>query len=755
MIEKYLNTSTIQQGRKIREQQLLFSEDSLLPQNLPRPHELRPAHNLSAIFDECHNYIYANEGLLKDKIFHEMVKLLVMKLYDEQNSTKRGLQFGITSSEYRSILANAPGNFEARISKLFDTVRNKYRSLFSDGSLKLKPPTLAYIVGRLQYVSLTETPGDVKGEAFQAFVYRHQRGDRGEFFTPYPIVRLAVEMIAPKPNERVIDPACGSGGFLIQTILYVCQNNPNVDKAAYIQEHIRGIEFNPDVALSAMIRLAFEGGAGTEIICTNALVENEALNNALCPVLINASTNRCWFCALCSSTDFTVNTGYEHNAQTFDIVLTNPPFGSKGKVDDQRILKSYLLARRWSKIQNKGHESKNDDWKMTRNVLAGQSPEILFIEKSLKLLRPGGRMAIVLPDGLLQNVSNSHIRFWIRSQAKVLGVVSIPPEAFVPYGTGIKTSLLLLQKLPEVMATSATDSEKVFMARLHKIGYDVKGQPIYKRDDNGRLLRTSSGRYIVDDDIDEIASAYNQFKDGRVEIESETIERPGCGEYTPTYAVPAKLLNSRLDVEHYQPEDQKLLERLQANGAKQLCEIADILNETDDFRLVSNGEIRYIAISDVDARAMQVVSQQSIKPHEAPSRATYRVRTGDIITAIAGASTGTPRHAAAFITEDEDGAICSNGFAVLRNIHGVEPLFLLSYMRTEYYLRQVRRLMTGHAIPAISIEDLSKVLVPLPPREVQKQVANTIASILTMRKEALKTGEKVVAETEALIGQLG
>jgi type I restriction enzyme M protein len=603
---------------------------------------------------------------------------------------------------------------------------------------------LAYIVGRLQYVSLTETPGDVKGEAFQAFVYRHQRGDRGEFFTPYPIVRLAVEMIAPKPNERVLDPACGSGGFLIQTISYICKNNPNVDKAAYIQEYIRGIEFNPDVALSAMIRLAFEGGAGTEIICTNALVENETLNNALCPVLINASTNGC-----CD----------EHNAQTFDIVLTNPPFGSKGKVDDQRILKSYLLARRWNKTQNKGHESKNDDWKMTRNVLAGQSPEILFIEKSLKLLRPGGRMAIVLPDGLLQNVSNSHIRFWIRSQATVLGVVSLPPEAFVPYGTGIKTSLLLLQKLPEVwrlqpsevmatsatvMATSATDSEQVFMARLLMIGYDVKGQPIYKRDDNGRLLRTSSGTYIVDDDIDEIASAYNKFKDGIVEIERETI-----------YAVPEKLLNSRLDVEHYQPEDQRLLERLQANGAKQLSEIADILNETDDFRLASNGEIRYIAISDVDARAMQVVSQQIIKPHEAPSRATYRVRTGDIITAISGASTGTPRHATALITEDEDGAICSNGFAVLRNIHGIEPLFLLSYMRTEYYLRQVRRLMTGHAIPAISIEDLSKVLVPIPPREMQKKVANTIASVLTMRKEALKTGEKVVAETEFLIGQLG
>lgn len=677
-------------GGKIKEQQVLFNEESLLPNNLPRLNELRPATNLSAIFDECHNYIYANEGMLKDKIFHEMVKLLVMKLHDEQDSTRKEMQFGVTSSEYREILKNKPSDFDQRLGKLFDTVRSKYSSLFSDEYLKLKPLTLAYIVGRLQYISLTRTAGDVKGEAFQTFVYRHQRGDRGEFFTPHPVVRLAVEMIAPKPNEILIDPACGSGGFLIQTISYVCRHNSDIEKSAYVREHIRGIEFNPDVALSAMIRLAFEGGTGAEIICANALIENEQLNNA------------------------------------FDIVLTNPPFGSKGKIEEQRILKSYLLARRWNRTGN-------DVWEATRNVLAGQSPEILFIEQCMKLLRPGGRMAIVLPDGLLQNISNNHIRFWIRSQAKVLGVVSIPQEAFVPYGTGIKTSLLLLKKLPATI-------NQVFMARIQKIGYDVKGQPVFKRNENGGYIRTSSGMYVVNDDTDEIAGAYRRFINGSLETQSESI-----------YAVPVTMLNARLDVEHYNPEDRILLEQLQVNGAKPLGEIADILKETDGFRLASNGEIRYIAISDVDARTMQVVSQQVIKAHDAPSRAKYRLQKSDIITAISGASTGTTRHATALITEDEEGAICSNGFAVLRNIHGVDPLFLLAYMRTGYFLRQVRRLMTGHAIPAISVEDLAKVLVPIPQIQSQKKISDGIATILSMRKEALKNGEKVVTETESLI----
>lgn len=680
-----------QQTRKIKEQGLLFSEDSLLPETLLQIHELQPSHNLSAVFDECHNYIYANEGMLKDKIFHEMVKLIIIKLHDEK-SAKQSVSFGVTASEYKAIVANRPDQFIVRLSKLFTAIKNHYRGFFTDDTLKLKPLTLAYIVGRLQYISLSKTSGDIKGEAFQTFVNRHQRGDRGEFFTPHPIVRLAVEMIDPKPNERIIDPACGSGGFLIQAINHVQQNNPKLDESNFVQENIMGIEFNPDVALSAMIRLVFEGGTGSEIICTNALIEDEKLNNS------------------------------------FDIVLTNPPFGNKGKVEDQKILKSYLLARKWNK-------SNSNEWKVSKTVLAGQSPDVLFIERSIKLLRPSGRMAIVLPDGLLQNISNGHIRYWLRSQAQILGVISIPQEAFVPYGTGIKTSLLVIQKLP-------ANNDSCFMAQIKKMGYDVKGQAIYKRSDTGVIARTKSGLPIVDDDIGDISKSFSSFINGEFEQNNDCV-----------YVVQNNSLNSRLDAEHYLPNDQKLIEHLKSIGAKPLGEIADILSNSDDFRLASDSEIKYIAISDVDYRTMQVVSQQIIKAHEAPSRATYRVHNGDIITAVSGASTGSPRQATALITEDEDGAICSNGFSVLRNIHGVEPLFLLAYMRTDHFLRQVKRYMTGHAIPTISVDDLSKILVPIPSKSEQQRIAKTVAEIQTMRQEALKAGKKVVNETSILLGK--
>jgi type I restriction enzyme M protein len=567
-------------------------------------------------------------------------------------------------------------------------VQKEHSKLFLDDGLKLKPLTLAFVVNQLQFISLTNTPGDIKGEAFQAFVYRHQRGDRGEFFTPFPMVRLAVEMIAPQPHERIIDPACGSGGFLIQALSYVMRENPTVQKSKFIKQNIIGLEFNPDVALATMIRMAFEGGSGDEIMCLNSLSDSDDLN------------------------------------EKFDVVLTNPPFGAKGKVETQKILKSYILARKWQQLPD-------GSWEPSKVVLSGQSPDILFIEKSLELLKPGGRMAIVLPDGLLQNISSAHVRYWLQTQAKVLAVISIPQEAFIPYGTGIKTSLLVLQKLP-----SEQTAQSCFMARMEKIGYDVKGQPIYKKNGSNKLLVNSFGSFVVDDDVEEIANQYREFRNNGAIAPSKKV-----------YLVPENLLNSRLDADHYRPDDLAIIEKLRKAGAKPLGEIADFVTKASDFKNTDE-EIRYIAISDVDARTMQIVSQQNIIAHDAPSRASYRVAKGDVITATAGASTGTYKHATALITEDEDGAICSNGFAVIRNIRGVDPLFLLAYLRTEYFLKQVRRLMTGHAIPAISLDDLSKVLVPVPSKDEQNRIAEEIAVLQNKRKEAIKLGEKLINDAE-------
>jgi type I restriction enzyme M protein len=196
-----------------------------------------------------------------------------------------------------------------------------------------------------------------------------------------------------------------------------------------------------------------------------------------------------------------------------------------------------------------------------------------------------------------------------------------------------------------------------------------------------------------------------------------------------------------------------LIADLAATGARPLGELATILDESDEFRDDAGQEIRYIAISDIHAATGEIVRQQRIKAHEAPSRARYRLRRGDIVTAISGASTGTAEQATALITEGEDGAICSNGLAVLRDVRGVRPEFLLLYLRSGPFLRQVRRLMTGHAIPAISRADLARVLAPIPPAAEQARIARQFARIEALRGQVRQQTEALRGEVAGMVDQ--
>jgi len=672
----------------------MFSASNFLPEALPNPADLQPAANLASVFEDIHNYVYANEGMLKDKIFNEVVRLLALKLHDEQHHSTVGLRFGITAPEFAVLARTGNSEFLSRLRQLQVEVIERFPRIFPDIPFQLKPLSLANAVAKLQLVSLHNTSQDAKGEAFQTFVYRHQRGDRGEFFTPIPIVRLAVEILAPTPTDRIIDPACGSGGFLIEVISYIFARNPSVMRSSYIQEQVRGIEFNPDIALSATIRLAFEGAAGQEISCDNSLLSNPSLD------------------------------------ASFDLVLTNPPFGSKGKVEDRAILRHYELARKWTKTPS-------SEWEPSTTVLPGQTPEILFIEKCLRLLRPGGRLAIVLPEGTLQNVSYSYVRSWIRRHASPIAVIGIPQEAFIPYGTGIKTSLLVLQKGHE------GSPQATFMGRIHKIGYDVKGQPTYRRSSSDGRTLGGMDSALIDEDVTTMAEAFRRGP----------TEEP----YPPeldSFFLPAIELNSRLDVDHYRPLDQLLISRLSRASSKPLSSIASILQLPDSFRSDGTEQIRYVAISDVDAISMSVVSSHLMHPSEAPSRATYRLKAGDIITAISGASTGTAQQATTIVSADDEGVICSNGFAVLRDVSQVDPHFLLAFMRTEEFLNQVRRLMTGHAIPAISTADLGKVLVPIPGASEQRQIAEAMRASLEARAQSAVLASKALHATKLYLRRL-
>lgn len=633
----------------------------------PQIQDLEPSGDLLGVFEDCHNAIYANDGLLKDRIFNEITKLLVIKLTDE----RRG-------DEAESMFVPSDGAPDPRFLSLVELTSQEHPDLIAGAQdLALSPASTNYVIERLAGLSLSKSPGDVKGQAFQTFVNRHQRGDRGEFFTPHPVVGVAVALLDPGPRDRVIDPACGSGGFLLETIAHRFRGAAAVEPS-YIRERIRGWEFNPEVARAAALRLEFEGGSGAEISVVNSLLEPD----------------RC--------------------AGEFDVVLTNPPFGSKGKLDDHAILGRYQLGHRWQRGTS--------GWAQT-DALVSQTPETLFIELCVRLLRPGGRMAIVVPDGLLQNPSVGYVRQWLREHCEILGVVSFPSETFVPYGTGIKTSALIARRLP-----SGGPSSRCFMSKVENVGYDSKGKPTL-RDAPGEPRR----RALIDD----CPSVIDSWREHEAARDNQAMT-------DLAFAVPAAELKSRLDVEHYLPSDLRLLSVLRRDGARPLGDYATVLTKRANLRVLGSEPIRYIAISNIDATTMRVVSQDEISALDAPSRATFRLETGDLLTAVSGASTGTPSHACAWIGPGEDGAICSNGLAVVRDVRDVEPLYLLAYMRSETFLKQVRRLRTGHAIPAISLEDLRSVLVPVPGRRQQLAVASRVREMFRLRDQAAALGAETV-----------
>jgi len=428
-----------------------------------------------------------------------MLKLIFIKMADEKALAQK-CEFRITDKELDELEEGKENGFIERIVSLFERVKSQYPDVFDPNErLNLKPLTIAFVVSQLQKYSLINTAADVKGTAFQTFVYAHQRGERGEFFTPHPVVDLCVNMLDPKDNEKFIDPACGSGGFLVAGMNYIkekfIKERPELKGKAtdflkeYAHAYISGIDINPDLAKVAKMHMVLYDDGHSGIFCANSLLDL----NELVRVAEKAGVSR----------------ALRPNEGNFKVLMTNPPFGSKGKVTDKRILQNFELGYKWKK-------EKDGRWTKTNKILDGQIPEILFIERSLQLLSEGGRMAIVLPNGTLNNSSLEYVREFIKQRSRILAVVSLPVGTFMSAGANPQPSVLFLQKLSKENAEELNKKDySIFMAIVEKIGYDLTTKtapPIYKRDEKGEYLVDKNGERILDTDIPEIIEKFEEFK---------------------------------------------------------------------------------------------------------------------------------------------------------------------------------------------------------------------------------------------------
>lgn len=449
-----------------------------------RREDLVPSANLRAVFKTIYYHLYTNSNLPRaERLAAEMIRLLFCKIYDEINNEVCEFRAGVDEPET---------DVKNRLEKLFKKTIQEQKDVFEGSEkLMLDAKSIAYVVGELQRYSLLRTDKDAVGDAFEVFIGPALRGEKGQFFTPRNLVRMAVSMLDPKPKEYLIDPACGSGGFLIVALEAVWKNFDKEQKRSILSaeqigrmkselagKYFHGIDKEFDLAKVTKAYMAIVGDGKGGIFCEDSLE--------------NVDT---WSLACLQSIGLKMG--------EFDLVLTNPPFGSKIPITDKTLLRQYELGFKWKK------DKETKKWIKTEKLVDKQVPQVLFIERCLQFLKPGGKMAIVLPDSILGNPSSSHVRSFIRSKSKILAVIDCPVVTFMP-SAGTKTSVLFLQKKDE---KEVEDNYPIFMAVAEKCGHDRRGSPVYKTNDKGEFILDEQGNRIIDDDFPFISEAYKGFRE--------------------------------------------------------------------------------------------------------------------------------------------------------------------------------------------------------------------------------------------------
>lgn len=417
--------------------------------------------------------------------FNEIFKLIYAKIYDEKYATDRNGELLFRQS------SNPQITFDT-ISKLFESAKNEWPGMFLPGeTLQLSPSHLSVCIGELENIRLLDANLEIIDQAFEYLLPSIAKGERGQYFTPRHVIDMAIKMLNPQSDEYIIDPASGSGGFLIHAMHWVWDHGlseaSRETKTHFAATHIYGIDFADTAVKISRALMLIAGDGKSHIFRLNSLSPREWEGEEQEKLKARSELLQ----RLYVSNDYAKDTENQRHFQyfNFDMLLTNPPFA--GEIKERTLLNEYQLA-------------KNDAGRL-RNKM---ERHILFIERALNLIKPGGRMAIVLPQGVLNNTNMQYIRQFLFDRVRILAVVGLGVNTFKPH-TGTKTSVLFLQKLKE--SEKPLDDYPIFMAVSKKSGKDNGGDYIYKKDAEGNMIVDHKGHKAVDHDLDIIAESFIKF----------------------------------------------------------------------------------------------------------------------------------------------------------------------------------------------------------------------------------------------------
>lgn len=417
-----------------------------------RKKDLKPVADLYDLLKQCEDQILSHQNV---NTFDELFKVIYAKLYDER------MNLGTLSDvpEFRIGITEAPSAAAGRVRDLYKKATNKWKGVFKD-DIELTDDNLAFVVAALQeYEFIGDRSGDVLGVAFEAMINEETKGEKGQYFTPRHVIEMCVRMLNPGLEEKVLDPACGSSGFLIHAMKHV-----NAYIAARWADPDQAAEHRKDYAQEMLVGLDNDARL-VRIAKAYMIIENDGRSNIH---LTDSLDRRAW------------TSDVKEKLEDTRVILTNPPFAGAIKVP--AILSQYDLAY------------KNDPSKpkLAKSVVRA----ILFLERCINELQPGGRMAIVLPQGLMNNINDAYVRDFIDQHARILAIVGLHENTFRPF-TSAKTSVVFLEKWQS--EEERLEEYPLFMDVSRRPGKTSTGVPVWDAD--GKL----------DTDVLEIADAFREW----------------------------------------------------------------------------------------------------------------------------------------------------------------------------------------------------------------------------------------------------
>ncbi len=415
---------------------------------LYRRKDLEAPKNLKITFKSVRNFMAGNAvGTTRDEVFaQQIINLIFCKIYDERFTKPNEMV------KFRAGVGESEEEVTRRICILFESVKSKYKEVIEEtDSIDLDNRTLVYIVGELQRYCLVDAERDVVAEAFETFIDHALKGGQGQFFTPRNIVKLLVEIVDPSEEDLIVDPACGSGGFLIESLRHIWNkldkkagaygwNEMAVaeEKKAVAIKNIFGIEKDSFLSKITKVYMALLGDGKGGIFCEDSLSPpREWKSSAKSHIALNK----------------------------YDILLTNPPFGRDIKITGHEKLQQFELAHKWI--------TEGSSYKPSSNLSSSVRPEVLFIERSLQLLKPGGVMAIVLPETFFHAVRSKYIIEFIKRH-NIKWIVDLPHNTFRPHNNAKCVAIVLQKDTPQDYLVNLIVAEQM--------GHDHAGKDMFRFD---------------------------------------------------------------------------------------------------------------------------------------------------------------------------------------------------------------------------------------------------------------------------------